>query len=1341
MKLIRKISVIICCILFAMSSLLLGLDMFGLIKRTSTNAITNIDTLSFVKVDEIWNGSAFDGLNFNQLLRMVANNSSVSSTNMSMINSLASSKRTAEAMRSGTTGKTSGKDIVVRFAGLDWEVVYLSTDKSGNPILTLWLTNNYQKAWAGRNDSLGQYHGFYNGGLYSDFSANWSSTSVSGLYPSNMYGRSYVKMVTLNNANSMWFYYSTGTSSASASQTSSSPFAKFTMSRVAENVTQYIVTPEQVSWQESGQNSKGTGTNYNCSNENWSTGVSDDGFYSSLYNYAHKSNNDIWKYDKLWLPSLYEIGYGGQSNGLWKANKNQRANFNGSTSSISAKVGTSNTDNILYNSSMIRSASNTDFISTRNLSVKGDYVSPLTVSSSAAVRPALHLNLKEAAANTINLVNKNAAKVDEIWTGSEIKTTNANRLLQMVTDNSSSSTTNLTTLVAQATSIRTSADMRTGTTLKSSGQDIIVRFGGLDWQVMYLSTDKLGQPILTLWLDNNYQEAWLGRNDSLRQYHGFYNGGLYSDWSANWLSSDATLSGPSNMYGKSYVRYVTLNSQNGYYTSDGTNATSGGNKISSPFAIFTNDSVAGNVTKYIVTPEQVSWQESGQNSKGTGTNYNCSNENWSTGVSDDGFYSSLYNYAHKSNNDIWKYDKLWLPSLYEIGYGGQSNGLWKANKNQRANFNGSTSSISAKVGTSNTDNILYNSSMIRSASNTDFISTRNLSVKGDYVSSLTVSSSAAVRPALHLNLYMLAGLKYDFEFNYNGGEGPLGQQNGIEVGSIFEFPVATRTGYTLVGWEHNGTTYVATNGKLSMTVSYLGDDSSKKVFSAIWTPNTYKVTLDNQSATTAGTTSVDIAYDAMPPNITPPTRRGYTFRGYFTQTNGNGKQYYNGKEARENIAKGAQVWKETTVTILYAKWEANKYKINFDNNGGNGGSMSEIEYTFPNSVTLPSCTFIRPGKIFMYWTDNKNGYTYKDGGTVPSSRYAEDIILTAQWQTTWADYASISLAGEGTESNPYIIATAGDLAFLSLKVQEENVNGHYTNAFYKQTAHINLSAHYWLPIGGNTIETNPEGDRQKAFRGVYDGQRYSISGIKFYSQINASGRQLFNNVGLFGYTVGATIKNVNLSTGSVTGYKRIGGLVGFASTGLIENCVSYVNVIGDQSCGMIGQGDGVTVNKCYNHGNITGRENVGGIIGGADDVASTITDCISQCNIVGNNGADGTLIAGIMGYSSLASSIKNSAFIGSITNGKILLGSGSTTTITDCYAECNSDISLYNSVSKVISTIYIAGGNKYYYEGGADFSNWTMYNGKPLPNGLTWIGGLILDNEPFTLGSDYNKRD
>lgn len=43
---------------------------------------------------------------------------------------------------------------------------------------------------------------------------------------------------------------------------------------------------------------------------------------------------------------------------------------------------------------------------------------------------------------------------------------------------------------------------------RSNGQDIVVKLGGLDWQVVYLSTDKSGNPILTLWLDNNVQDAW-----------------------------------------------------------------------------------------------------------------------------------------------------------------------------------------------------------------------------------------------------------------------------------------------------------------------------------------------------------------------------------------------------------------------------------------------------------------------------------------------------------------------------------------------------------------------------------------------------------------------------------------------------------------------------------------------------------------------------------------------------------------------------------------------------------------------------------------------------------------
>ena len=49
-----------------------------------------------------------------------------------------------------------------------------------------------------------------------------------------------------------------------------------------------------------------------------------------------------------------------------------------------------------------------------------------------------------------------------------------------------------------------------------------------------------------------------------------------------------------------------------------------------------------------------------------------------------------------------------------------------------------------------------------------------------------------------------------------------------------------------------------------------------------------QITLDNQGATTAGTQTVAAASGAEMPTITPPTRTGYKFDGYFTDKNGNG---------------------------------------------------------------------------------------------------------------------------------------------------------------------------------------------------------------------------------------------------------------------------------------------------------------------------------------------------------------------------------------------------------------------------------------------------------------------
>lgn len=90
------------------------------------------------------------------------------------------------------------------------------------------------------------------------------------------------------------------------------------------------------------------------------------------------------------------------------------------------------------------------------------------------------------------------------------------------------------------------------------------------------------------------------------------------------------------------------------------------------------------ITKYLVTPRDVPWQENQSAKEILGLPYNLSNEAWSLSVSDDGFYSSKNNYAHISGSDSWADEYLWLPSLSEIGDNGE-NGLWGVGTRLRMN--------------------------------------------------------------------------------------------------------------------------------------------------------------------------------------------------------------------------------------------------------------------------------------------------------------------------------------------------------------------------------------------------------------------------------------------------------------------------------------------------------------------------------------------------------------------------------------------------------------------------------------------------------------------------------
>jgi len=173
--------------------------------------------------------------------------------------------------------------------------------------------------------------------------------------------------------------------------------------------------------------------------------------------------------------------------------------------------------------------------------------------------------------------------------------------------------------------------------------------------------------------------------------------------------------------------------------------------------------------------------------------------------------------------------------------------------------------------------------------------------------------------------------------------------------------------YTLTGWRFNGWSTSATGSVVysegaSISISHCNDNENTKLF-AQWVANTYTVVLDRQSGT-GGVTSVTATYDSDMPSAAAPTKTGYTFGGYFTNTNGGGTQYYNANSPMGSVNK----WTSTTNnTTLYAKWTIITYTITYQLSGtATNPSSNPTSYT----VETPSFSVERPGG------SPKTGYYY-----------------------------------------------------------------------------------------------------------------------------------------------------------------------------------------------------------------------------------------------------------------------------------------------------------------------------------------------------------------------------
>lgn len=214
-----------------------------------------------------------------------------------------------------------------------------------------------------------------------------------------------------------------------------------------------------------------------------------------------------------------------------------------------------------------------------------------------------------------------------------------------------------------------------------------------------------------------------------------------------------------------------------------------------------------------------------------------------------------------------------------------------------------------------------------------------------------------------------------------------------------------------------------------------------------------------------------------------------------------------------------------------------------------------------------------------------------------------------------------TLAGDGTQENPYQIADAEDLkAFRNL------VNGGDNDAWAVLTADIVLNEGDLSGYDGTSANTwepwTPIGGEDIPYTGTFDGGGYTISGL-YINDPSAYYQGLFGYVGS-----GATVENVGVENSYISAGDYVGGVAGW-NDGTIQICYNTGTVITADTAyvgGVVGDNDG-TVQNCYNTGAVTGgySARVGGVVGSNSEIVQT------SYNIGPITGGNETFTGGVVG--------------------------------------------------------------------------------------------------------------
>lgn len=241
---------------------------------------------------------------------------------------------------------------------------------------------------------------------------------------------------------------------------------------------------------------------------------------------------------------------------------------------------------------------------------------------------------------------------------------------------------------------------------------------------------------------------------------------------------------------------------------------------------------------------------------------------------------------------------------------------------------------------------------------------------------------------------------YTILYDPNGGTGaPDPQTKKYTKDLTLSDKIPTKTGYDFVGWSTvpNAATASYAPGGIFKT----NEDTT---LYAVWKQKTYTVTYDANGGSGAPTAMTKYYGTPLKISTDEPTRDGYAFMGWSTNSNATTASFAPGSNYTVNAN-----------LKLYAVWDKvpSKYFVVFNANGGTGAPATQTK-TEGIPLTLSRSVPTRTGYTFLGWSSASNSTTIEYS---PGERYSTDATLRlyAVWK---ANTYTVSFNANGGSGGP-----------------------------------------------------------------------------------------------------------------------------------------------------------------------------------------------------------------------------------------------------------------------------------------------------------------------------------